>query len=84
MIRRVVGVAHVEDLEGIKDRATKVECESHALKLGRRLAMVCETSDGGLATPQDVCALAQSLAPIPAAAAAAAGGGGGGAGETPE
>lgn len=62
MIRRVVGVAHVQDLDGIQDRATKVKCETHALALGKRLAMVCEASDEGLTTPGDVCALAKKLA----------------------
>lgn len=62
MIRRVLGVSHVEDLEGISDRTTKVKCERHALALGRRLAMVRETSNGDLSTPEDVLVLARSLA----------------------
>lgn len=61
MVRRIVGISHVEDLDGIKDRPTKVRCETHALALGRRLAMVSETSDGGLNAADDVCALARSL-----------------------
>lgn len=69
MIRRVVGISHVEDLEGIKDTDTKARCESHALALGKRLVKASETStgsgrDGGaasLAEVQDVCALAKSL-----------------------
>lgn len=61
MIRRVVGISHVEDLDGIEDRPTKASCETHALALGRRLAMVSATSDGGLDGADDVCDLARSL-----------------------
>ncbi|CAM9887706.1 unnamed protein product, partial [Hapterophycus canaliculatus] len=39
MIRRVVGISHVEDLDGIDDRATRAQCESHALALGKRLLL---------------------------------------------
>eukprot|EP00904_Undaria_pinnatifida_P005086 jgi/Undpi1/1707/HiC_scaffold_11.g05097.m1 len=61
MIRRVVGISHVEDLDEIADRATRAKCEAHALALGKRLAMVSETFDGGLTESEDVCALARSL-----------------------
>lgn len=75
MIRRVVGISHVEDLEGIEDPATKARCESHALALGKRLVKASETSrsgggglDGPDGSPADslaavggVCALARSL-----------------------
>lgn len=40
MIRRVVGISHVEDLDGIKDRPTRARCEAHALALGKRLALL--------------------------------------------
>lgn len=61
MIRRVVGVSHVEDLDKIKDRAVRARCEAHAISLGKRLAMVSETFDDGLETADDVCALAREL-----------------------
>lgn len=61
MIRRVVGISHVEDLDGIADRAIRAKCEAHALALGKRLAMVSEAFDGGLVDSEDVCALARSL-----------------------
>lgn len=65
MIRRVVGISHVEDLDGIKDKATRARCESHALALGKRLAMLSENlggkSDKGVAKVGDVCDLARSL-----------------------
>ena len=35
--RRIVGIAHVEDLETIKDRAMKAMCERKALNFAKRL-----------------------------------------------
>lgn len=61
MIRRVVGVAHVEDLEGIGDRTVRVACEKHAIALGRRLVLASGSSDETLASPESVCTLAKSL-----------------------
>ena len=65
MIRRVVGISHVEDLDGIKDTATRAECESHALALGKRLVILSGTpygnSDGSVAKVGHVCDLARSL-----------------------
>ncbi|CAG9461929.1 unnamed protein product [Pedinophyceae sp. YPF-701] len=37
MIRRIVGIAHVADLEGIEDADRRAVCERRALKLGRAL-----------------------------------------------
>ena len=37
MVRRVVGVAHVEDLDSISDEKSKGECEARALKVGSML-----------------------------------------------
>jgi 5-methylthioribose kinase len=37
MVRRVVGIAHVEDLEAIEPRAARAACERRALRFGRRL-----------------------------------------------
>ena len=39
MTRRVVGIAHVADLESITDQDVKAQCERAALKCGRRLIM---------------------------------------------
>lgn len=61
MIRRVVGISHVDDLDGIADRPIRAGCEAHALALGKRLAVVSETFDGGLLSAEDVCALAKTL-----------------------
>ena len=35
--RRIIGIAHVEDLEAIKDRAIKVMCERKALNFAKML-----------------------------------------------
>lgn len=74
MIRRVVGISHVEDLDGIDDRAVRAQCESHALALGKRLVFASSSAsssvggdselaaaDGALPTAEDVCGLARSL-----------------------
>ncbi|KAJ9159474.1 hypothetical protein P3X46_024981 [Hevea brasiliensis] len=37
MIRRIVGVAHVEDFESIKDASKRAECERQALKIAKLL-----------------------------------------------
>jgi 5-methylthioribose kinase len=39
LIRRVVGMAHVADMEQIKDEALRAQCEHKALHLGRELIM---------------------------------------------
>lgn len=39
MIRRILGLAHVEDLESIADAERRAACESKALDLGRDLAL---------------------------------------------
>lgn len=61
MIRRVVGISHVEDLDGITDRAIRSRCEGHALALGKRLAMASEAVAGVLMEVENVCAVARSL-----------------------
>lgn len=78
MIRRVVGISHVEDLDGIKDKATRARCESHALALGKRLTMFSENlggksdGDSGVAKVGDVCDLARLLGRNPSGTGAAA------------
>jgi 5-methylthioribose kinase len=37
MIRRILGISHVEDLEAIFDPALRARCEAHALRLAREL-----------------------------------------------
>ncbi|ERN08874.1 hypothetical protein AMTR_s00015p00196620, partial [Amborella trichopoda] len=37
MIRRIVGVAHVEDLESIQDAAKRADCEHQALELAKMI-----------------------------------------------
>jgi 5-methylthioribose kinase len=37
MIRRILGISHVEDLEAIPDAALRAKCEAHALRLAREL-----------------------------------------------
>lgn len=37
MLRRILGIAHVEDLESIEDQNMRAECESRALSLARIL-----------------------------------------------
>lgn len=39
MIRRIVGLAHVEDFESIEDPARRAVGEAHAIRLGRELIM---------------------------------------------
>jgi 5-methylthioribose kinase len=42
MIRRILGLAHVEDLEAIKDADLRARCERKALRLGRLLVLESE------------------------------------------
>ena len=39
MIRRILGLAHVEDLESIADPERRAKCEINALALGRELLL---------------------------------------------
>jgi 5-methylthioribose kinase len=39
MIRRILGLAHVEDLESIADPERRALCERRALRLARRLVV---------------------------------------------
>ena len=43
MIRRILGLAHVEDLEAIKDPDLRARCEHKALRLGRLLVLESES-----------------------------------------
>ena len=55
MVRRLIGVAHVEDMEAIENPDLRAKCEEKALQLGR-LLMLERASDF-----QEVCQLAQNL-----------------------
>lgn len=57
MHRRILGLAHVEDLEAIADPARRVHAERRALAMGRQLAVMRNT----LLTPAQVSALAQHI-----------------------
>jgi len=46
MVRRIVGIAHVADLEAITDPDERARCESVALAFGRRLLVQAECFDG--------------------------------------
>jgi len=46
MIRRILGLAHTEDLETIKDPALRASCELKVLTLGRRLILDAEKLTG--------------------------------------
>jgi 5-methylthioribose kinase len=46
MIRRILGLAHTEDLESIKDPAMRAKCETRALTLARRLVLDAERLTG--------------------------------------
>ena len=39
MIRRILGLAHVEDLESVADPTRRAVCERRALRLGRALVL---------------------------------------------
>ena len=43
MIRRVLGLAHVEELEAILDPDLKARCERKALRVGRLLVINAES-----------------------------------------
>jgi 5-methylthioribose kinase len=46
MIRRILGLAHTEDLETIENLALRARCETKALKLARRLVIDAERLNG--------------------------------------
>ena len=46
MIRRILGLAHVEDLESVTNPARRAICERKALRLGRELVLGARTLSG--------------------------------------
>ncbi len=57
MIRRILGLAHVEDLEAIAHPERRARCEANALRLARKL-LVCPKDFSGLA---DVVSAARTV-----------------------
>lgn len=57
MHRRVLGLAHVEDIEAIPDPARRIVAERRALALGRQLAVLRHA----LREPSEVCALTETI-----------------------
>ena len=57
MIRRILGLAHVEDLESIADPERRARCEAKALRLARELVVGAR----GFASLADVAGAARSL-----------------------
>jgi 5-methylthioribose kinase len=58
MIRRVLGLAHVEDLESIADPERRAVCEGKVLRLGRELVL----GGAGFSGAADVVAAARAIA----------------------
>ncbi len=54
MHRRILGLAHVEDMEAIPDPARRARAEARALAMGREVAVLRHT----LTTPGQICDLA--------------------------
>lgn len=59
MLRRVVGIAHVEDLESIEDAEVKAKCERHALEIAKSFIR----GRSSLSTIDDVIKIARDLKP---------------------
>lgn len=60
MIRRIVGIAHVEDLEGIADADRRARCEKTALIFARRLALASFHRTASLGSLAEVLSLARA------------------------
>ncbi|NMC23560.1 MAG: S-methyl-5-thioribose kinase, partial [Serratia sp.] len=45
LIRRTIGLAHVADLDAIKDDAMRADCQRHALSLGQKLMITASQID---------------------------------------
>ncbi|GFR48766.1 hypothetical protein Agub_g10587 [Astrephomene gubernaculifera] len=54
IIRRIVGIAHVADLESIADPDTRAACERRALRFGRRLLVEGSRGSAPLAAVADL------------------------------
>ena len=67
MIRRILGLAHVEDIESIADPARRAVCERKALRIGRELVLGAAV----FSSIADVARLTREAAATPPSAAAA-------------
>jgi 5-methylthioribose kinase len=56
MLRRIVGIAHVEDLESIKDADLRAKCERHALETAKVFIKTAES----ISTIEDAIEIARS------------------------
>ena len=56
MTRRIVGIAHVADLDSIGDADARARCETNALRCARRMIL-----EAGSLSVDDVCAMAKEL-----------------------
>lgn len=61
MIRRILGLAHTEDLESVKDPALRASCERKVLNLARRLILDAEKLTG----ISDVTSAARGVLALP-------------------
>ncbi|KAJ1441554.1 translation initiation factor fusion with methylthioribose kinase [Ochromonadaceae sp. CCMP2298] len=73
MIRRIVGIAHVEDLDSIADQEVRAVCEKKALLFARKLVLASFSNEtyeaGGLGSMQEVITQARLFfASVPPAA----------------
>lgn len=59
MVRRIFGIAHVEDLESIKDPDIRAKCERHGLEFAKILIK----TGGSMKSIEEVIDLAKSLKP---------------------
>ncbi|MFC6487786.1 S-methyl-5-thioribose kinase [Nitratireductor sp. GCM10026969] len=57
MHRRILGLAHIAELEEITDEDLRAGCEERALRLGRQLVV----NRGALRTMNEICALARAM-----------------------
>jgi 5-methylthioribose kinase len=57
MLRRIVGIAHVEDLDSIADADVRAVCEKHGLRVAKRLI----TGAANFGSMEEVIALARAL-----------------------
>lgn len=60
MLRRIVGIAHVEDLESIDDKDVRSKCERHGLEIAKTFIKTATTSFTSI---DQVIELARSLKP---------------------
>jgi 5-methylthioribose kinase len=69
MIRRIVGIAHVADLETIEDPSVRSQCEKKSLTLGKRLVVASNSSGSSMySNIEEVAAAAKQIYVSPAPA----------------